>query len=326
MSIHVLRPGLLTSVQDGGRLGHASIGVGRAGVMDGPAWRLANALVGNHPGAAALECTLLGPTLRFEQAAWVALCGAPMAAHFDDMELPLWTACYVPAGGVLHIGGARIGCRAFLAVRGGIDVAQVLGSRSSDLHAGIGSVSALETGDVLPIGSSTALPNPPTIDRSIALRWGLDPQPWFDFAQQPIALLDGSHFGQLDPDSRERLFDARFSISQDSNRTASRLDGQTLALSAPLELISEAALPGTVQLPPSGQPIVLMADAPVTGGYPRIGQVAAVDLPRLAQRRPGDTLRFVRCTLQEAIERLREEERQLEQLMRHVARRLQSPG
>lgn len=328
MSIRVLKPGLLSSVQDGGRFGQASIGVGRAGAMDAPAWRLANALVGNGADAAAIECTLLGPTLRFEQAAWIALCGAPMTARIDQISLPAWTTCRIPAGSVLHIGGARIGCRAYLAVHGGIDVAPVLGSRSSDLHAGIGPGHgrALKAGDVLPVGASHPLPDQRGDDRPRALRWGLDPQPWFDFAHEPIALLDGSHTHQLESTSRQRLFETRFRISPDSNRTASRLDGQTLKLTAPLELISEATLPGTVQLPSSGQPIVLLADAPVTGGYPRIGQVAAVDLARLAQRRPGDTLRFVHCTLENALTRLIECERQLEQLTRQIARRLQPPG
>ena len=316
MSIRVLKPGLLSSVQDAGRRGHAAIGVGRAGAMDPPAWRLANALVGNWGGEAAIECTLLGPTLRFDAPACIALTGAPLAMRMGKRVLPAWTTCHIPAGSVLQMGGASIGCRAYLAVRGGIDAKPILGSRSSDLHAGIGGV--LHTGDTLTIGAS------PPIARSTE-RWSVDPQPWFDFAGQPIALLPGSHVDHLDAPSRRRLFEGRFSLSTESNRTASRLDGQTLKLKAPLELISEAVLPGTVQLPPSGQPIVLMAEAPVTGGYPRIGQVAAVDLPRLAQRRPGDTLRFSPCTIDQALARLAEREATLARLLRHIARRLEHP-
>jgi antagonist of KipI len=328
MSVQVLKPGLLSSLQDGGRRGHAAIGVGRAGAMDAPAWRLANALVGNRGDEAAIECTLVGPTLRFEHAAWIALTGAPIAARVGDLPLPAWTACHLPAGSVLQLGGMGVGCRSYLAVRGGFDVPPVLGSRSSDLHAGIGHAQgrALHAGDVLPVGAHEPLSRWTADDRPMPLHWGIDPQPWFDFGQTPIAMLHGSHWAQLDEASQRRLFDARFAVSKDSNRTASRLDGQTLQLREPLELISEAALPGTLQLPPSGQPIVLMAEAPVTGGYPRIGQVAAVDLPRLAQRRPGDTVCFRHSTLEQALTRLAGREQRLARLLRHIAQRLEHPA
>lgn len=328
MSVRVLKPGLLSTLQDAGRPGHAAIGVGRAGAMDGPAWRLANALVGNCCGEAALECTLLGPTLRFDHAAWIALTGAPIQADIGAFELPPWTACHVPAGSVLQLGGMATGCRSYLAVRGGFDVAPVLGSRSTDLHARLGHAAGrtLQAGDMLPIGHASVAHGQGATDTVQVLSWRLDPQPWFDFTPTPITLLHGSHWAQLDHASQERLYDTGFSISKDSNRTASRLDGQTLCLRAPLQLISEATLPGTVQLPPSGQPIVLMAEAPVTGGYPRIGQVAAVDLPRLAQRRPGDAVCFRHDTLEHAITRLAEREQVLTALLKHIAQRLQHDG
>lgn len=328
MNVSVLKPGLLSTPQDGGRPGYASIGVGRAGAMDTPAWRLANALVGNRGDEAALECTLLGPTLRFDQAAWIALTGAPIQARIGAFDVPPWTACRVPAGALLQLGSMASGCRSYLAVRGGFDVTPVLGSRSSDLHAGLGHAAgrALQAGDMLPVGRASHPHAQVATDAAHALPWGLDPQPWFDFASSPIALLHGSHWAQLDQASQERVYGSRFRVGKDSNRTASRLDGQTLQLRAALELISEAALPGTVQLPPSGQPIVLMAEAPVTGGYPRIGQVAAVDLARLAQRRPGDAVCFRHDTLEHAMARLAEREQALDALLEHVAKRLQQDG
>ncbi len=327
MSVRVLKPGLLSSLQDRGRPSHAAIGVGRAGAMDGPAWQLANALVGNHGEEAAIECTLLGPSLHFEQAAVIALTGAPIAARVGERSLPAWTACYLPAGSVLQLGGMALGCRSYLAIRGGFAVSPVLGSRSSDLHARLGHADgrALGAGDLLPVGPSDPLHTLPASRGVSVLPWGLDPQPWFDFGQQPIALLHGSHWGQLDEASQQRVLGGSFIVSKDSNRTASRLDTPRLRLREPLELISEAALPGTMQLPPSGQPIVLMAEAPVTGGYPRIGQVAAVDLARLAQRRAGDTVCFRPSTLEQALARLAEREQRLARLRRYIAQRLEHP-
>ncbi|AND67768.1 hypothetical protein ATSB10_03140 [Dyella thiooxydans] len=323
MSVHVLRPGLLTTLQDAGRPGHAALGIGRAGAADPPAWRLANALVGNTGGEAALEITLQGPALRFDRAARIALTGAPIDARVGDDLLPPWTAVDLPAGSVLRLRAMRQGCRSYLAVRGGFAVPPVLGSRSEDLHARLGPFGgrALAADDVLPLGEPGAI-DPPEHLR--IRRWGVDPQPWFDFAMGPLALLPGSHAGQLDARSRERLCGDRFRIAASSNRTGARLEGGALALAAPLELVSEAVLPGTVQLPPSGQPIALLAEAPVTGGYPRIGQVAAVDLPTLAQRRPGDTVQFTAITLDEALQRQRARERDLHRLVQRVLDRGES--
>lgn len=327
MSVCVLKPGLLSSLQDAGRRGHAAIGVGRAGAMDQPAWQLANALVGNTRGEAALECTLTGPTLRFERAAVIALTGATIAAHVDDQSVPMWTSCHLPAGSVLQLGGMAIGCRSYLAVRGGFAVTTVLGSRSSDLHARIGHDRGrtVRAGDMLPVGETGPLPGLPGSKHVQSLRWGADPHPWFDFAGHPLALLPGSHTTMLDNASQQALLHDKFTLSKDSNRTAGRLDGQILKLQEPLELISEASLPGTLQLPPSGQPIALLAEAPVTGGYPRIGQIAAVDLPRLAQRRPGDTVSFRPITLDEALARLARHRQQLAQLLDNITRRLEQP-
>ena len=320
MSVRVLKPGLLTTVQDGGRPGHAALGIGRAGAMDVPAWRLANALVGNTQGEAALEITLLGPTLRFERAAVIALAGAAIAAELDGRPLPGWTRCRVPAGAVLRLGGFARGCRAWLAIRGGFALPPVLGSRSTDLHAGLGPFGGrpLQAGDELPVAEAEPLPD----DAVQVAHWQLDPRPWSDDGL-PLALLPGSHRDALDTASHRALFDpVGFTVSKDANRTASRLDGARLRLHAPLELVSEAVLPGTVQLPPSGQPIALLAEAPVTGGYRRIGQVAAVDLPRLAQRRPGDAVCFRPCSPDEAGQRLAARQRRLARLLAAIAQRL----
>jgi len=336
MSVTIIKPGLSTTLQDAGRPGHAALGVGRSGAMDGPAWQIANALVGNGPGQpgatrpdsageAALECTLLGPTLRFARDAVIAITGAPIEARVDGLIIGLWTPVWVRAGSVLQLGGMSMGCRSYLAVRGGFGESPVLGSRSSDQHAGIGFAQgrALRADDVVPYGGGAATDRPATNKPFGTLAWSVDPQPWFDFSGRLLDLLPGRHAPLLDDESQRLLHGGTFTISKDSNRTASRLDGHTLHLREPLELISEATLPGTLQLPPSGQPIALLAEAPVTGGYPRLGQIAAVDLPRLAQRRPGDTVCFRPSTLAEAITRLAARERRLAKLIQSIAQRLQ---
>ena len=320
--IEVLTPGLLTSLQDRGRPGLAPLGVGRAGAADLPALRLANALVGNPPDACALEITLTGPTLRLHVDAEIALTGAPVTAGADGGTLPGWTPLRLRAGTVLRLGGMRHGCRSYLAVRGGFDVAPVLGSRSQDLNAGLGPLDgrALRAGDRLPIG--VAPHAAPRADRV----WSLDPRPWFDgAAARPLRLLPGTHTARLDAASREALFGADFRITAASNRVGCRLAGLALALAQPLELISEGVIAGTVQLPPNGQPIVLLCEHPVSGGYPRIGHIAAVDLPRLAQRRPGDALRFELIDAAGALRLLEAREQRLTRMEAAIARRRAGP-
>ena len=311
MSLTVLKPGFLTTLQDRGRYGYAALGVGHAGPMDGVAHRLANALVGNDEDAAALEITVLGPRLRFDADTIIALTGAPFDACLDGVPVAPWQRLPVTAGAVLDCGRARCGQRLSLAVAGGLRCKPLLGSRATDLNAGFGA--PLQQGDSLLFVASSAP----------RARWSLDPRPWFDVdPSQPLRLIRGHHFGALDGPSRAALYGTRFRIGAASNRVGYRLDGARLALERPLELASEPCAFGTVQLPTGGQPIVLMAEHPVTGGYPRIGQVAAIDLPRLAQRGPGDPLHFVEIDLDEAQNRYLERERELSRLQQAIAARL----
>lgn len=289
--IEVLHPGLQSSLQDDGRVGHAHLGIGRSGAADRPARILANALVGNADGACVIEATLVGPRLRLPDAAWVALTGAPLPrARMDGKMLPMWRPVRCAAGAEIDLGPMSAGCRAYLAVAGGIAVEPWLGSRSSDLNAGLGPLHgrALRAGDRLPLGPSDRVPD-------YAGHWSLDPAPWFEVrAGAPLRLMPASHTELLDTAARDALGGAAaFRVDTDSNRVGVRLQApQSLRLDQPLQLLSEGLVAGTMQLPPGGQPIVMLAEHPVTGGYPRVAQLAAVDLPRLAQLRPGDTLRF----------------------------------
>ena len=304
--IHVVAAGLQTSVQDLGRRGVAHLGVGSSGAMDDIALRLANALVGNDDNAAALEITLRGPTLRFDAPTLIAFAGGEIGA-------PMWRPLAIEAGATLDVGALRSGCRAYLAVRGGLRTPTLMGSRSADINGGIDR--ALAAGDTLADVPLTGVQS--------HMGWSLDPAPWFDaHDDQPIRLIRGAHSSHLDNASRDALFTREFRIDTQSNRVGYRLEGTALRLSTPLELISEGVTPGTLQLPPGGIPILLMREAPTTGGYPRIGHVAAIDMARLAQRRPGQKLRFAEISASEARTMYLRRERELRVLQRWIAERL----
>lgn len=325
MSITVLSPGLLTTVQDLGRNGHAGIGIAVSGAMDAVASRFANILVDNAENTPTLEMTLRGPRLRFDRDALIAIVGAEIDARCDDAPIPLWRPICVRADVEISFGGMRRGARAYLAVAGGFQVSNVLGSASCDLNAGVGPISP-KAGDVLQVAAPNERRKFAASQSSfVPAKWSLDPAAWFDAdASQPIRTIPGAHFDRLDEKSQHAFFNAAFRVANDSNRVGYRLEGPALALHAPLELISEAVVPGSVQLPPGGAPIVLMAEAPTTGGYPRIGQVASVDLPRLAQLRPGGALRFTPISLADAQTRYLEREQTIAALARTIRERLHS--
>ncbi|MDE2055051.1 MAG: biotin-dependent carboxyltransferase family protein [Pseudomonadota bacterium] len=322
MTIEVLKSGLLTTLQDTGRPGFAHLGVGRAGAFDAPALRIANALCGNPSDACALEITLLGPTLRFRGDAWIAVTGAPIPFRMDGADQQTWASVFVAAGATVELGAMRSGCRSYLAVRGGIEVAPVLGSRGTDVNARLGPLAGrpLRTGDTLAMGAATS---PARATASMPMSWRLDPRPWFP-EETPVTLrlLPGNHFDKLKEISHKLLFSEIFTVQADSNRAGLRLSGPALEFREPIEMVSEGCVPGTLQLPPSGQAIAFGPECPVSGGYPRIGQIAAVDIPRLAQRRPGDALRFTPCTFDDALRALRERERALTRLETGIATRL----
>lgn len=296
MGVRVLAPGAMTTVQDLGRTGSRHLGVGLSGALDSYSHTIANLLVGNPPSAATLEATLTGPTLVFATGAVVAICGADVDVRVGDTILPTWRPIRLPAGTTLSIGACRNGARAYLAIAGGIRVATVLGSASTDLRGGFGGLQgrSLIRGDVLDIADvAVAIPE-------LAIpEWWIDPSPELQWDVSPLARVlspDGSAASPPD------LFASSWRIATATNRQGLRLEGASIAPPYSTTLISEAVLPGTVQLPPDGQPIVLMADAQTHGGYPRIGHVIRADWPRLAQLRPGEKIRFRACSRDEAIQ------------------------
>jgi antagonist of KipI len=322
VTIRVVSGGLQTTVQDLGRIGHQRDAIPVGGAMDRVALRTANLLVGNSEGDAALEASLIGPTLAFEQAAIVAITGADLEASVDGRPLPVWHAAHVPAGGTLRFGKPGIGCRAYVAMAGGIDVPKVFGSRSTYVRANFGGYEGrpLRSGDVLPTGEASdrsariAAEIRPADNAFAVSRWSIARSLRPRYGEEPtVDVIPGAHTELLTAEARGRLTGTAFRVSSSSDRMGYRFEGASLALRERLELKSEGVAFGTIQLPPSGSPIILMADCQTTGGYPRIGEVASVDLPLIAQLKPGDRLRFRFTSLAEAQQRSLELERDLVQ-------------
>lgn len=296
MSIRVLRPGLMTTVQDHGRHGLQHVGLCPGGAMDPIALALANALVGNDPGEAALEITVIGPELAFEQDALVALCGAEFKGSFPHNR-----PVFAPAGSRFNVGRAVRGARAYLAVAGGFGVEPVLGSRSTYLPGRFGGFEgrALKHGDLLPLRDPAAAARFAKLKktRDGSVRWSAPPLTLPD--REPILLhvLEGQHFGSFDSNAQRSFFDTIWKIAPESNRMGFRLAGLALVRSDPQEILSGPTALGTVQVPANGLPIALMADHQTTGGYPRIAEIVSADVARLAQLAPGGTVHFARCDL-----------------------------
>jgi biotin-dependent carboxylase-like uncharacterized protein len=297
--IEVLAPGALTTIQDLGRPGWAHIGVPRSGAADRPALVLANRLVGNDDGAAALETTLAGPRLRFDGPAVVALTGAPARARVGDGAVPMNEAVELAAGDELKMGNASSGLRSYIAIRGGIDVPQVLGSAATDVLTGLGPA-PLARGDLLATGVlalATGGPAPATggVTGGGRAIWppAPDPPPLQELPNSVVLrILVGPRSEWFAPDSIEWLFDEPFTVDQASSRIGLRLQGAPLQRSRTDELLSEGLVPGAIQVPGDGQPILLLVDHPTTGGYPVIAVVHSQDLPLAAQLRPGQRITF----------------------------------
>lgn len=276
----------LVTVQDAGRPGFAHLGVPRAGWLDEPAALLANRLVGNHPGAAVLEVTIGSVAVRAEDPVWMAVTGARSPVSVDGRAVAFAEAVRLPAGGVLRVDPPETGARAYVAAAGGIAVDPVLGSRSTDTLAWVGPP-PVAAGQRLPLGASTGEPHALDTPRApVAGALRLLPGPRADwFEEDPVEHLAG------------RVGGGGWSVAADSNRVGLRLEGAPLRRHPAYEgreLASEGTVLGAVQVPPSGQPVVFLADHPVTGGYPVAAVVHPADLWICGQLRPGERVRFRR--------------------------------
>ena len=310
MNAVVTRAGFLTSVQDLGRMGSRQFGVTTSGALDSFALRVANLLVRNDEGAAGLEITLGGLQLRFEDERIVAWCGGEFAVQIGSRVLPAGHVAHLHAGDELKFGRTQIGCRCWLAISGGIDVPVVLGSRSTDLRGNFGGIEgrALRDEDVIPLSKWPGSPTPATAISS----WSA-PHDWVSPARrEPILrFIRGIDWERFNASTLQRFTSEAFTVSPDSDRMGVRLDGPELKRLDKTDLISEAVAPGTIQVPPSGKPILLLGDCQTIGGYPKIAHVITADLGIAAQLRAGDGVCFFEVSLQDAHRLLMERQRDL---------------
>ncbi|OZB98392.1 biotin-dependent carboxyltransferase family protein [Paenibacillus sp. XY044] len=332
MSITIIKPGLLATIQDLGRSGYGKYGVIVSGSMDRFAHRTANWLVGNDEGDAVIEVTWSGMSLRLEREMWIALTGGDFSPQIDGIPVPMWRPVFVRKGSILAFTGPKNGCRTYMAVAGGIGVPEVLGSRSTYIRAGIGGMKgrALKSGDIIPVGDGKNRLRHPSLSGTQAfdaVRWAVPASARPAYSEHPlIRLIRGPQFGDFDEVSRHALLHGAFRITPQSDRMGYRLEGPKLQLQRPQEYISEGVTMGTVQVPPDGQPIILMADRQTLGGYPKIAQVAGVDLPVIAQTRPGSTLRFREIGQAEAEQLWMDQGIRLNRLARMIDLRLKEDG
>jgi biotin-dependent carboxylase-like uncharacterized protein len=301
-SLSIVKPGMLTTVQDLGRTGYQGLGVPVSGPMDAYSHRLANQIVGNDPRAAALEITLMGPEISVDGDVTCALTGARIETMVDGQLVPFDRPFRVPSGSRIRCGQRIAGARMTLAVAGGIDVPMTLGSRATHLVSRMGPFGgrSLRAGDVLAVGATGVS----TAQRSAP------PLPLPEGGAR-VRVLPAVHRERFTDDAWGLLLHARFTVSPQSNRMGYRLDGPTLTHVGAADILSEAMPIGAIQVPASGQPILLLAERATTGGYATIANVIAADLPVAGQLAPGDWVQFDAVTHAEAIAALRALERQL---------------
>jgi antagonist of KipI len=307
-TIRVIKSGMLTTVQDMGRWGMQASGVPVAGPMDPVSHRIANALAGNAADAATLEATLVGPELLFEDERWVAIAGGDFDVRLDGRPVPSCAALRVPAGSRIRVGNRRSGARAYIAVDGGIDTPPVLGSRATHVLSSMGGFEgrALRAGDMLPLG-----PRGGQRPRTDAVRAAIDLTRAAAARPAIVRVLPGPQADRFADEALDALQSAPYTVGDQSDRMGFRLHGPPLVHRRGADIISDATPLGVLQVPASGQPIMLMADRQTAGGYPKLATVITADISVAGQLGAGETLMFAVCTPGEALSALIAQERAL---------------
>lgn len=305
-------PGVLTTIQDEGRYGYEQFGMSPAGPMDGTAFRTANLLVGNPEGESALEATVLGPTLRFDQDNVIAVTGADMAPALNGQPCPMYQAVSVKAGDQLKLGAAKTGCRAYIAFAGGLDVPPVMGSRATALQNKVGGYQGrkLAKGDA--VGFRTPNPSLP-LPRTA-------PVPAPAGREVTIRVILGPQDDMFTKEGLDTFLSQPYTVSKDFDRMGCRLEGPVIQHKTDGNIISDGMVTGAIQVPTSGQPIIMLAERQTVGGYTKIATVISTDLPLVGQRKTGDVIRFQAVSVEEAHRAWRETNRELEELKANLDR------
>ncbi|MBE5784768.1 MAG: biotin-dependent carboxyltransferase family protein [Clostridiales bacterium] len=291
MSIRILSGGMFTTVQDRGRSGYMKSGITVSGAMDERSYETANRLVGNTNGEAALEVTLIGPVIEFSENCVFAIAGADLGPQMNGKDIPMYRALGAKAGDTLSFAGRRGGCRAYLAFRGGIAVPPVLGSRATDIKAGIGGLMGrkLQAGDMIPIAPASGVSF-----------WGIAEKEDFSAAVKLLRVVMGPQDDRFTEAGINAFLHTEYTVTAQSDRMGIRLSGEAVETKSGSDIITDGICMGAVQIPADGQPILMMADRQPTGGYAKIANVISVDLPVAAQTVPGDKVRFQCVSVQEA--------------------------
>lgn len=293
MAVKVIIPGVLSTVQDKGRFGYQKSGMTSSGVMDASAYRKCNYLVGNMQGEAVLELTLYGGEYEFTKEAIIALTGADMSPTLNEQPIPMNRAIEVKSGDDLKLGMAKSGCRTYLAVAGGIDVPILMNSRSTNLRCKVGGFHgrALRVGDEIPIGEWNKQ------DRTVFQR-RVSEEIYPD--EIKIHVIPGPQEEFFTEKGIQTFYSERYEVTEECDRMGYRLNGANIESKNGTDIVSDGIVYGSIQIPSSGKPIILMADHQTTGGYAKIGTVCQMDLSKLAQCRPGNYIRFERISVEDA--------------------------
>lgn len=294
MAIIIDSPGLLTTIQDEGRFGYGQFGVTASGPMDTESFQIANLLVGNTPGESALEATVMGPAFHAEEDTVIAITGADMAPSMNGKPVPMNRAIPVPAGSMVKLQAAKDGSRAYIAFAGGFDTAPVMGSRATSLQCHIGGLEGrkLEKGDVIPLRKVSDIPQDLS-RRSVVHHIRRKPE-------NIIRVILGPQDDSFTDEGLATFLGTPYTVSKEFDRMGCRLEGQPIRHKTDGNIISDGIVNGAIQVPTTGQPIIMLAERQATGGYTKIATVITADLPLIGQCIPGDTICFQAVSIEEA--------------------------
>ncbi|PFF54750.1 biotin-dependent carboxyltransferase family protein [Bacillus cereus] len=328
MDVEVLHAGMFTTVQDLGRSYYQQFGVPVGGAMDKNALRLINMLVGNEENEAGLEMTILGPKLLIKKTTLLAIGGVDMEPLLNGERIPLWRPILAEEGSMLCFGKVKNGCRAYVTFAGGIHIEGTMGSKSTYIRAAIGGIEGrmLKKGDCFQIGTYSEMANrfiqDLQKDERIKTKWVISNNVLPKYKKHPkLRVIADFEYDQFTEESRKAFFTKEYKVSNYADRMGYRVEGEVLNRIEEKEILSSPVTFGTIQVPNGGQPIILMADRQTTGGYPRMGNIISVDLPLLAQLKPGDYVSFEKITLEEAEQLYIEQEVNMNLLKKFIALR-----